>query len=121
MKPYKGYTGKVEYDPEDKVYHGRVAYLDDVVTFVGETLEEAQEAFRDSVDDYLEWCRKLGRKPDKPCSGRIALRVDPNLHRRLVDAARRAKLPVSTFVAQCLSDAVKGKRSEAGDSAASRR
>lgn len=54
MLTYKGYTGRVEHDPEAGVFHGRVLDLRDVVTFEGRNAEEVERAFRDSVDDYLE-------------------------------------------------------------------
>ena len=41
----------------------------DVITFEGESLGEAEKAFRESVDDYLAWCREDGKEPDKPHSG----------------------------------------------------
>lgn len=60
MLQYKGYTGHVEFDDEARFFHGEVIDLRDVVTFQGTSVEELEEAFRDSVDDYLELCRGLG-------------------------------------------------------------
>lgn len=54
MLTYKGYTGRVDFDPEAGVFHGQVLDLRDVVTFEGRNAEEVERAFRDSVDDYLE-------------------------------------------------------------------
>src|SRR5918997_5423209 len=79
---YKGYTGRVEFDHEAMLFHGEVIDLRDVVTFQGTSVEELEEAFRDSVDDYLEFCEKRGEEPDRPFSGRLMLRVSPQLHRQ---------------------------------------
>jgi len=62
----KGYTGKVEFDPDAGVFHGEVIDLRDVVTFQGTSVDEIEEAFRNSVDDYLDFCRELGEAPDRP-------------------------------------------------------
>lgn len=53
---YKGYVGDVTIDFTQKLaFYGRVGCIRDVVTFYGNTYEEAEQAFRDSLDDYLEW------------------------------------------------------------------
>jgi predicted HicB family RNase H-like nuclease len=59
MMEYKGYTGKVEFDAEAEILHGEVVGIRDVVTFQGRSVKEIEKAFRDSVDDYLDFCREL--------------------------------------------------------------
>lgn len=82
MLQHEGYTGHVEFDDEARLFHGEVIYLRDVATFQGTTVEEPEKAFRDSVDDYLEFCEERGEEPDRPFSGRLMLRVSPHLHRQ---------------------------------------
>ena len=65
---YKGYSGIVEFDEESNVLFGRVVGLRDVITFQGTSVEEVTRAFRDSVDDYLEFCagaEKVLRNPTR--------------------------------------------------------
>lgn len=62
---HKGYLGFTEQD-ESGVIRGRVAGIRDMVTFQGATPGEAAQAFRDSVDDYIEFCEQLGGAPEKP-------------------------------------------------------
>ena len=69
MLQHRGYTGQVEFDDEARLFHGEVIDLRDVVTFQGRSVEELEEAFRDSVDDYLEFCELRGEEPDRPFSG----------------------------------------------------
>ena len=85
MMTYKGYRGSVRFDDAAEIFHGEVTGVRDVVTFQGRTVDELKTAFHDSVDDYLEFCKSRGEDPDKPYSGRFLLRVDPHLHRRLVE------------------------------------
>ena len=56
---YKGYQGYVVYDEEARIFHDEVIGLKDVVTFQGKSFDELEEAFRDSIDDYLEFCKRL--------------------------------------------------------------
>ena len=80
---YKGYKGKIEFDPEAKLFHGEVLGIRDVITFQGTNADEIIRAFQDSIDDYLEWCEERGESPEKPFSGKFNLRIDPELHRQL--------------------------------------
>lgn len=68
MLKYKGYSGHVEYDDEAGIFHGEVLDLKDAVTFQGTSVDEVEQAFRDSIDDYVEFCQERGEEPDKPFS-----------------------------------------------------
>jgi predicted HicB family RNase H-like nuclease len=85
---YKGYTGSVEYDPDDRIFHGSVDDITDIVTFQGDSVEELETAFRGSVDVYLEMCAEDGVEPQRPCSGKFVLRITPEMHRAAAAAAR---------------------------------
>jgi len=88
---YKGYLGQVEFDDEANIFHGEVIGLKDVITFQGTTAKEIQKAFRDSIDDYLEWCKERGEEPEKTFSGKLNIRMNPNLHAHLaLEAAKRS-------------------------------
>ncbi len=92
MLNYKGYTGRVEYDGDAKIFHGEVIDLRDVITFQGKSVNEIERAFRESIDDYLDFCKSRGESPEKPFSGKFVLRVSPSLHRRLhLKAAENGK------------------------------
>jgi len=83
MLKYKGYIGHAEYDDEARLFHGEVLGLKDVITFQGTEVEQLEQAFRDSVDDYLDFCQQRGETPDKPYSGRLMLRLPAQLHRKV--------------------------------------
>jgi predicted HicB family RNase H-like nuclease len=101
---YKGYTGIVELDEESQVLSGRVIGLRDVITFEGDSVAEVIQAFHDSVDDYLEFCAKRGESPEKPYSGHFVLRLDPQLHRDLANAAEEETTSLNAFIEGVLSD-----------------
>ncbi len=105
MMEYKGYTGIVTaLDEKQGLIHGRVANVTDVVTFEGKTPEELIQAFHDSVDDYLEFCREEGEEPEKPCSGKFVVRIESDLHARAVQTARQAGVSLNTLVAGAIND-----------------
>lgn len=86
---HKGFQARVEFDAEDGLFVGRIAGIDDVVGFHGESVSELRAAFQETVDDYIETCRKVGKEPERAYSGKLMLRVPPDLHAR---AARAAEL-----------------------------
>ncbi len=80
MMKYKGYTGDFIYDDATEVFCGEVIYLTrDAITFQSTTAEEIEQAFKDSVDDYLEWVAGRGLAPEKPASvEEICLQIPKN-------------------------------------------
>ncbi|MGM0786910.1 MAG: type II toxin-antitoxin system HicB family antitoxin [Thermodesulfobacteriota bacterium] len=58
MIEYKGYFAEIEFDDSVDIFHGEIINMRDVVTFEGKTVDELRQAFRDSVDDYLEFCTR---------------------------------------------------------------
>jgi predicted HicB family RNase H-like nuclease len=105
MLKYKGYTGHVEFDDESGIFHGEVLDLRDVITFQGRSVEEIEQAFRDSIDDYLDFCQARGEEPDKPFSGRLMLRLSPHLHRVTYVRARREGKSLNQWIAEKLEQA----------------
>ena len=89
-------------DTDEGAFVGRVAGLRDVVTFEGATYAEVEAAFRTSVDDYLAFCAERGEPPDRPYSGKIPLRVDPELHRRAAAQAQAAGISLNQWIARRL-------------------
>lgn len=103
MMKYKGYIGKVEFDAEADILHGEVVGIRDVVTFQGRSVEEIEKAFRDSVDDYLAFCKQRGESPNRTCSGHFLLRIDSELHRKADMLANASGKSLNAWVADCLN------------------
>ena len=102
MMKYKGYFGRVEFDPEARILAGEVIGIRDVITFQGRSVAEVEKAFRESVEDYLTFCKERGEEPDKPCSGKFVVRIDSTLHRRASLAAESTGKSLNTLVAESL-------------------
>jgi len=88
MMTYKGYHGTVTFDDEAGTFHGEVTDLRGVVTFQGRSVDELKTAFHESIDGYPDFCSERGEEPDCPYSGNFVLRIDPQLHRKLVTRSR---------------------------------
>ena len=106
MMEYKGYVGKVEIDDDAGILHGEVINVRDVITFEGESVDEVQKAFRDSVDDYLDFCAKRNETPEKPFSGKFVLRLPAELHRKAYIQAKLEDKSLNGWVTDVLETAL---------------
>lgn len=79
---YKNYSGSVLYSAEDKVLHGRVVGIRDVVTYEGNDVASLERNFKAAVHEYLKFCKKEGKAPDTPYKGSFNVRLGPELHKR---------------------------------------
>jgi len=102
---YKGYNARVEYDDADRIFTGRLLGIQDVVVFHGDSVAALQTAMQESVDDYLAACEKLGQQPQKPGSGRLMIRIAPELHSAALTAAQTAGVSLNQWVARALQQA----------------
>ena len=84
---YKGYAARIEFLSEDDCFVGHIAGIKDVVGFHAETVTELKAAFEEAVDDYLETCDRLGKSPQKPYSGKLMLRISPEVHAAIATLA----------------------------------
>jgi predicted HicB family RNase H-like nuclease len=105
MINYKGYYGTVQYDDEAKIFHGEIINTGTVITFQGTSVDEIEQAFHDSVDDYLDWCAERGIEPEKPFSDKFVLRLSPELHRQLNLKAKLKNTSLNSFIVNTLEKA----------------
>lgn len=105
---YKGYVGTVQFSPDDRIFHGRVAGIRDVITFEGDSVQALEDDFRSAVDDYLDACAKRRREPEKPFSGKFVLRTTPDVHRAAAQAAAREGKSLNAWAAEVIARAAEG-------------
>ena len=102
---YKGYSARIDFDVEDRIFVGHLAGIRDIVGFHGSSVDELEEAFHEAVDDYLAHCVALGLAPNKPFSGRMLLRVPPEVHARVSAAAQVAGISLNQWATRALEQA----------------
>jgi predicted HicB family RNase H-like nuclease len=103
---YKGYLGRVEFDAEDGLFVGRIAGINDVIGFHGDTVASLTGAFEEAVEDYLATCQRLGRSPQRPYSGRFNVRIPPDLHARAANAAAQKGVSLNQLVETAIEEIV---------------
>ena len=101
---YRGYDGSVLYSAEDKMLHGRVLGIRDMISFGGTDVRSLEENFRDAIDDYLQFCKNRGKTPDTPFKGSFNVRVPEELHQRAALYAEEHDLKLNTVVQLALKE-----------------
>lgn len=100
---HRDYDGSVEFSAEDKMLHGRVLGIRDMVSYGGKSVRELEQNFRDAVDEYLAFCEKRGKAPNKPFKGSFNVRVSPDLHQRAARFADEHDMKLNAVVQNALS------------------
>ncbi len=103
---YKGYAAKIEYSDEDQCFVGHIAGIQDIVGFHGESVTELRQAFVEAVDDYLGTCARLNRAPQKPYSGKLMLRIPPEVHAAVAIAAEVSGKSINQWATETFTEAV---------------
>lgn len=62
---YKDYLGTVEYSLNDKVFFGEVLGIKSLLSYQGNTIEELEEDFKETIEDYLDLCSRKKWEPEK--------------------------------------------------------
>jgi predicted HicB family RNase H-like nuclease len=102
---YKGYTAKIEFDERDDIFVGRLLGMRAMISFHGETVADLKAAFAVAVDEFLADCKEQGVKPEKPASGKLMLRVPPEVHGAALIAAQASGKSLNQWASEVLQDA----------------
>jgi len=102
---YSGYSAIIEYDDDDLIFFGRLAGIRDIITFHADNVADLKAAFEEAVDDYIETCGKLGQTPQKPYSGNLMLRIDPQVHSKAALAAELSGKSLNQWSEEVLAQA----------------
>ena len=108
MIKYKGYVGVVEFDDSAGRLHGRVVNSGgySIANFQATDVEGLQREFRKSIDEYLACCEEYGLEPEKPCSGKLDIQVDSELHHRILLSAEKSGMSLSNWIALALEKSI---------------
>ena len=103
---YKGYTARVEFDPGDNIFVGRVLGVRDIIGFHGETVAKLTADFHAAINHYIAVCKQEGKTPEKPASGKLMLRVPPEIHAAALVAAKSHGKSLNQWAVEVLAHAI---------------
>ena len=100
---YKGYSARVEFSSEDDCFVGHIAGIKDTVGFHAESVDELKAAFSEAVEDYLNVCKVTRKTPQKPYSGKLMLRIPPEIHAAVATAAQLSGKSINQWATEALN------------------
>jgi len=99
---YKGYHGSVEYSASDHCLYGKILGIRSCILYEGTDADSIEQAFQESVEEYLEYCKQKGVAPEKEYSGLFQVRISSETHRELAAKAEASGKKLNAIVAEAL-------------------
>ena len=106
MLEYRGYHATITYDADDELFVGQVFGITDSLNFHGSSIEELKRMFAQSIDNYLDLCKRVGKEPEKEFKGSFNVRIPSELHREISMLAAQQKVTLNQYVINALSKSI---------------
>ena len=97
------YSAKIEYDPSTDMFRGEILGLSGGADFYGTTPAQLRTEFKKSLEFYLKMCAKKGIEPRKHYSGKLILRISPEIHERAAVLAQAQGKSINAWIADALA------------------
>jgi predicted HicB family RNase H-like nuclease len=104
MMTYKNYVAKIVFDDDANIFHGEVINIKDVITFEGSSVDELKKSFKDSIDDYLEFCLSRNEKPNSTLNGFLSLNIPVSNQEKLRIAAQKSGKDLEEWIVEVLNN-----------------
>lgn len=105
---YKNYNGTVEYSKEDKCLYGKVLGVKSLLSYEGQSVQELEENFEHSIDEYLQECMERGVEPEQAYKGTFNVRISPELHRSIAMYAIEHEKTLNALVEEAIRNMICG-------------
>lgn len=99
---YKGYSAAIRFSEEDGFFVGRILGINDIVSFHGSSVAEVRKQFAVALDSYLSDCEEMGKAPERPYSGKLNLRLTPEVHKAIAFEAESTGKSINDVIIDAL-------------------
>ena len=106
---YKGYHTRITYDCESRSLRGVIEGINDYVDFECKDPEKVEAEFHAAVDDYLTFCKEVGKAPEKEYKGSFNVRISPQLHKEIAICAYLDQCSLNTEIETALTRFVRSR------------
>ena len=106
LMTYNNYHAQIQYDSEDNIFYGSVIGTNDRIGFHGSTVDELRERFKNTIDEYIELCKSIGKEPEKEYSGTFNVRIKPETHKKLYQISLKKGMSLNRTVDEILTEYV---------------
>lgn len=99
---FDGYRAVIQYDPEIEMFRGEFIGLNGSADFYAADIEGLKREGLTSLRVFLEMCAEDGVEPVKTFSGKFNVRVPPELHAEIAQAAAVEGKSLNQWVVEAL-------------------
>lgn len=97
-----GYKAVIQYDPDNEMFRGEFVGLNGGADFYATDIEGLKKEGEASLSVFLAMCAEDGVEPTKSFSGKFNVRVPPDLHADIVQAAAAEGKSLNQWVTEAL-------------------
>lgn len=106
---HQNYFGSVEFSADDNILYGKIIGINDLVTYEAESIVKLKEAFIHSIEDYLQTCKELEKKPNKFYKGVFNVRTSRTVHAYLAVLAEKKQMKLNEVVNKAFDFLIKNE------------
>ncbi len=99
----EGKEERIENRKEEESNKGKKEGKKEVVGINGEKGKELKASSEEAVYDYLETCNAVSKTPLKPYSGKLMLRIRPEIHAAVATAAALSGQSINQWASEALN------------------
>ena len=112
---HNGFIGSVEYDQDTQTLYGQVKFISGLISYESAdgTMSGLVNAFKESVDEYLEDCKEMNLKPQQSAKGVFQVRIGSDLHYLANVEASKAGVTLNELVRNAVADYIKQHNQQA--------
>lgn len=107
---YKGYHTCIQYECETNTLRGVIEGIKDYVDFESDSTSLIVKEFHSAVDDYIAFCKSVGKEPEKEYKGSFNIRIKPELHKELAFRAASDGESINKTVEKAIENYLSGER-----------
>ena len=110
LMTYKNYRAIIAYSEEDNLFIGEVIGLTDSLNFHGRSIDELENSFHDSIENYLDLCAQIGKEPEKEFTGCFNVRTSSEIHKKAAIYAAEHGITLNQAVCRAMESFFGKKR-----------
>ena len=110
---YKGYYANIHFSAEDEVFFGKLIGINDLVSFEADSVKNLKKAFQETIENYIQYCKEIGKQPEKTYKGSFNIRIPSDLHREAAILAAIKNITLNDFVRYALDLTISNEKNNA--------
>jgi predicted HicB family RNase H-like nuclease len=100
------YSAVISYDPEIQMFRGEFVGLNGSADFYADSIENLRKEGETSLKVFLDYAKEKNISPRKQSSGKLVLRLKPEIHQKYKLLAAARKISLNQLLNETLEEAI---------------